>query len=31
MYAVWVSGSYEPPGQFVAKPDVSVDSGPSIC
>src|SRR3954468_16134574 len=25
-----VSGSYAPPGQFVAKPDVSVDSGPSV-
>src|SRR4051794_15898742 len=30
MYAVCVSGSYAPPGQLVAKPDVSVDSGPSI-
>src|SRR5215471_18027277 len=28
MYAMCVSGSYEPPGQFVAKPDVSVASGP---
>src|ERR1051326_5878726 len=30
-YAVWVSGSYEPPGQFVppeAVPSVSVASGP---
>src|SRR6185436_16883721 len=25
-----VSGSYEPPGQFVANPEVSVASGPSI-
>src|SRR5215475_9032698 len=31
-YAMWVSGSYEPPGQFVppdAVPIVSVPSGPS--
>src|SRR5437667_9216683 len=28
MYAMCVSGSYEPPGQFVAKPDVSVEIGP---
>src|SRR5437660_1501219 len=28
MYAMCVSGSYAPPGQLVAKPDVSVASGP---
>src|SRR5438552_2295029 len=29
MYTVCVSGSYAPPGQFVANPEVSVAIGPS--